>query len=86
MSTLSFDYTQEAQKVEQVLRRAFPENTIIETEPGYQGRVRVKLVPSRLNGKSEREKQDDLWEILRAELREEAQSVSYVIAYGTDEL
>ncbi|MDQ2800449.1 MAG: hypothetical protein M3Y13_12515 [Armatimonadota bacterium] len=83
---VGYDFQQESPKVEQVLRRAFPSNAIIEMEEGYGGRVRAKVVSSRLNGMREQEKQNYLWDILHTELGEDSQSIAFVLAYGTDEL
>ena len=81
-----YDFHQEAPKVEQVLRRAFPTNSVVEVEEGYQGRVRAKVVSSLLNGMREQEKQNYLWDIVQNELGEETQSIAFILAYGTDEL
>jgi stress-induced morphogen len=82
-----FNYQDLEQKVEAALRNenAFPRDTVDLTE-GYLGRVRVLVVSPKLNGMSEQEKQNTVWEILKAELGEEAQGVSLVLAWGTDEL
>ena len=85
MVAQAFDFMSLKPKVEQALREQFPHDTIELTE-GYKGRVHVLVVSRQLNGKTEGEKQDYLWEVLRAELGEEAQAVSLVIGYGTDEL
>jgi len=81
-----YDYDQIARKVINALRRFFGENTTIVTSKGYLGRVQVKIVSEHLDGKGEQEKQAFLWDILRAELGPDAQAVSFVLAYGTDEL
>ena len=81
-----YDFQQESPKVEQALRRAFPTNSVIEVEEGYQGRIRAKVISGQLNGMREQEKQNYLWDILRQELGTASDSVSYVLAYGTDDL
>lgn len=86
MVATEYNYAEIAPKVEQALRRAFPHNAVIETEEGYLGRVRVKVITSKLNGLSEREKQDTLWEILQAELPGQTEAVSVILGYGTDEI
>lgn len=83
---LTYNYEQVAANVVQALRRAFPENATIVTSPGYLGRVQVKIVTDKLNGRSEREKQEYLWDVLRTELGQDAQAISFVIGYSTDEL
>lgn len=85
MSARKFEYGELAPKVEEALRRAFPRDTV-ELSEGYLGRVHVLVVSNQLNGLSEHGKQDRLWEILQAELGEDAQGVSLVIGYGTSEL
>ncbi|MBM3475927.1 MAG: hypothetical protein FJX75_21880 [Armatimonadetes bacterium] len=85
MAAQVFDFASIRPKVEQALREQFPHDTVELTE-GYKGRVHVLVVSSQFNGKTESEKQDFLWEVLRAELGEDAQAVTLVIGYGTDEL
>ncbi len=85
-ATQVVDFDAMEPRVEQALRKLVGANAVVQIEPGYQGRVRVKLVSPSLNGKSEKEKQSEIWDVLRLELGEEAQFVSFVIAYGTDEL
>ena len=83
-----FDYEELAKKVEAALRNedAFPKDTVEITE-GYLGRVHVLVVSPKLNGMSGQQKQDLVREILNAELgEEEAQGVSLVLAWGTEEL
>ena len=79
------DHRQIAAPAVEALRRKF-EGAGVFVELGYEGRIRIKLVTPLLNGVSEQEKQDTVWETLNAELGEQARSVSAVIAYGTDEL
>jgi len=85
MPDVLFDYQSESQRVKEALRAVFPYDTIA-TDEGYNGRVHVKVVSERFNGRSEREKQDLIWEALRDKLGAEAQAVSLALAYGTDEL
>lgn len=85
MAAAVYDFETVAGSVREKLRRAFPSDTI-ETRPGYLGRVHVLVVSSLFNGKTERQKQDLFWEILKTEAPEEADAVSVAIVYGTDEL
>ncbi len=85
MPDILFDYQVESQRVKAVLRTVFPQDTIA-TDEGYNGHVHLKVVSERFNGRSERAKQDMLWDILRDTLGTEAQAVSLAMAYGTDEL
>ena len=86
MPAQTFNYTALAPRVEEALRRhKFPKD-IVEVSEGYLGRVHVLVVSPQLNGLTEEQKQNTIWEILKAELADGAQGVSLVIAYGTDEL
>ena len=85
MAELAFNFTEEARRVTAALRREFPQDTIDTTE-GYNGRVHVKVVSRRFNGKPEAEKQQILWDMLRQHLGPDSQAVSLALAYGTDEL
>ena len=69
-----------------VLLKALGDETLVVTEEGYLGRVHLKIVSERFNGRGERDKQHLVWEILNAELREDAQAITLVVCYGTDEL
>ena len=46
----------------------------------------VKVVSHELDGRSETDKQDTVWDALRNRLDADSQYVSYVVTYGTDEL
>jgi stress-induced morphogen len=84
-SSLVFDFAQVKREVIAALRVEFPQDTIAVSE-GWHGRAHVKIVSERFNGRSEMEKQQIVWDILRAALGPEAQAVSLVLAYGVDEL
>jgi len=85
MTAQTYDFEQLSAKVVAALRKQFPTDTVDVTE-GYLGRAHVLVVSRQFNDMTEHERQDFLWEILKAELAEEAQGVSFAIAYGTDEL
>lgn len=86
MSVLSFDYSIEAKRITDALRKHFPYDTIA-TDEGYKGRVQVKVVSALFSGKTEAQKQEIIWGILKDELNpEDIQAVSLAIVYGTDEL
>lgn len=80
-----FDYEAEARRAVEALRTEFPRDTIV-TKRGYNGRVQLTLVSEKLNGRTEREKQDYVWSVLRDKLGQDSQAVSIVTAYSTDEL
>ena len=84
---MEFDYAKLSARIVATLRRVFGDNTTIVTEEGYRGRVHLKIVSEKFNGKGERGKQNYLWDIIRAELDPEAeQAISVALCYGTDEL
>lgn len=85
-TTNVIDFDILAPRVEQVLRKLVGTNAAIELTPGYQGRVRAKVITPFLNGMTEREKQQILWEVLRAELNGDSDSISFIVAYSMDEL
>lgn len=85
MPTTSVDFDRLSTRVEKALRGEFPTDTI-ELGKGYMGRVHVKIVSRKFNGMSEDEKQTYVWDILREHLKEDAQGVSLVIPYATEEL
>jgi len=85
MAAVEFDFTNIREKVEKALREAFPKETI-EVSEGYKGRAHVLVVSAKFNDMSERQKQDYVWDVLRAELQDDAEAVTTVICYSTEEL
>lgn len=85
MAAVEYDYQAIAAKAVEALRGAFP-NSVIETEESYRGRVHLRIVSPAFNAKSEQEKQALVWDVLRAELEDDAQAVTLALAYGMDEL
>ncbi|MFP4248432.1 MAG: hypothetical protein ACLFU7_02170 [Armatimonadota bacterium] len=85
MVAKTYNYEETAEKARQALREAFP-NAAIETEEGIGGRVHVRIISPALNDYSEREKQSVVWDVLRRGLGEDAEGISFVLTYGTDEL
>lgn len=86
MPALLFNYKEVSDKVREILRREFGPNTAIRTEEGEGGQVYVRIVSDRFDGLGEREKQDQIWDVLRRDLKEDAQAVSLVLAFGTDQI
>ena len=84
--SVMFDFAQEAKKVQAILQEAFGPNAAVHTEEGWHGRVHAKIVSSDFDGKSEVEKQEMIWSVLRERLGAESQAVSLVLAYGLDEI
>ncbi len=46
----------------------------------------VKIVSDRFDGLSAVDKQDRIWNVLRRELGPDSESVSLLLAFGTDEI
>ena len=86
MAVATFDFATESRRVEKVFHAALGDNTTTKTSEGWQGRVHVKVVSPLFDGKSEAEKQELAWEILREGMGSAASVVSLVLAFGMDEL
>ena len=87
MPNPTFVYQQIEPQVREILTGAVqPENVLINTEEVDNGRVFVKIVSPYFNGRSEREKQNIVWDALKAQLGEGSQAVSLVLPFGMDEL
>ncbi len=85
MAAAEFDFADVKEKAEKALRAVFPTDTIDVTE-SYKGRAHVLIVSATFNGMSERQKQDFIWDVLRAEMESDADAVTSVVCYGTEEL
>jgi hypothetical protein len=83
--TTAVDFRSFAPQVEAALRGEFPQDTI-DLEEGYMGRVLVRIVSSKFNEMKEKSRQAFVWDVLRNALGPDAQNISMVIPYGTDEL
>ena len=68
------------------MQKAFGPNAAVRTDEGDDGSIYVRLVSDRFDGLGERTKQDMIWEALQQELKEEAQAVALVLAFGTDQI
>lgn len=87
MAAVAYDYARVSGVAVKELRRVFGENTTIVSEEGYLGRIHLKIVSDKFNGKGEREKQNYVWDIIHAELDTEAQqAISFILCYSTDKL
>ena len=85
MAARRFDYSKTAQDAEAAVRKAFPK-AFVDVSEGYLGRVHLVVVSRDFDGLSEKQKQDKLWEVLKAELGRNAQAISLAMAWGVDEL
>lgn len=75
-----------AAAVEGALRECFP-TAAVETRPGFEGRVHVRIIGPAFNGRTEADKQAMVWDALRSRLPKPTQRhVSLVLAFGMDEL
>ncbi len=75
-------------KIEEVLRHHFQENAYIDVSDGYQDNIHVIVVSNELDEKSEREKQEILWDLIDdAELPEsEKTKISLILPLSRSNL
>ncbi len=85
MPRVHFNYSQIEPKVQHALYSALGQNIAVGTEEVDAGRVFVKVVSAQFNGMSAKDKQNAVWKALET-LGPEAQAVSLVLAFGTDEI
>lgn len=83
-ATAAYDYRSLSERVRKALRDNF-RPAKLRTSKGYLGRVHVLLRTEELNGLTEKAKQDLVWDVLKRTLGADAQGVSLVLPYGTDE-
>jgi len=84
MEAATYDYPVLARRVRQALRAGL-HPTKLRLSQGYLGRVHVLVRTEEFNGLSENAKQERVWEVLKRTLGADAQGVSLVLPYGTDE-
>jgi len=83
---MQFNYSQIEPRVREALYNNLGQHIAVSTEAvDDDGRMFVKVVAPKLNDMSAKEKQDAVWDALRA-LGPDAQAVSLVLAFGTDEI
>ena len=85
MLTLQFNYQQIEPQIRQALYDALGPHIAVGTEEVDDGRAFVKVVAPQFNALSSADKQTAVWEALRR-LGPDAQAVSLVLAFGTDEI
>jgi stress-induced morphogen len=75
------------QQARQVLREAFgPEDIVIRADEGHYGKVYITLVSPYFDGKTGRDKQDEIWNVLRDKMGPDAQNIALVLALGADQI
>ena len=85
MQTTLFNFSEMEPMVRQALYAGLGQNIAVGTEEVEGGRVFVKVVSPALNGLSEREKQDLVWNALH-NLGPSEEAVALALAFGTDEI
>lgn len=73
-------------QVEHTLRQTFGSDIAIFPEAGFEHRLVIKVISPQFNGRSEKEKQELVWDSLRAAMGEDSTDIGVVIVYGTDEI
>jgi len=87
MAEVAFDYPAIADRVKEAIRQGLgPDNVIVETNESYKGRIHLRVISPKLNGRATEERNQLLMDILHAELGADAQAVSLLMGYGTDDL
>ena len=87
MPSATFDYEIMSKRTATVLRNAFGPNAAVRTDPGGEsGKVFVRIVSDKFDGRSETQKQKAIWDTLKKEMKEDAQAVALVLAFGTDQV
>jgi stress-induced morphogen len=86
MRATAYDYKEMSARAHAILGKAFGPNAAIRTDEGEGGTVFVRIVSDKFDGLTEKEKQDAIWDLLRGELKEEAQAIALVLAFGTDQV
>jgi acid stress-induced BolA-like protein IbaG/YrbA len=85
-SVTAVDYPPMSRKVKDALREKFGPEIVIRTEEGEFGKVFVILASPYFDGKSETERQTEIWDYLRASLKEDAQAVALVLPLSSDQI
>ena len=82
----TFDYARMSVEVRKTLQMSLGPDADIRMDEGEAGTVYVQVVSDCFNGRSERAKQDMVWDALRQNLKEESQAVALVLALGTEQI
>ena len=85
MPTVQFNYQQIEPQIRQALYDKLGQHIAVSTEEVDDGRVFVKVIAPSLNGLSPKNKQDTVWNALHT-LGPNAEAISLVLAFGTDEI
>ncbi len=86
MSTiLHFNYSEVKSQVLQALRKRLGEDVLMSAAEVEGGRIFIKVVSPKLDGLTERKKQDVVWEAMHT-LGPNAQAVTLALAFGMDEI
>lgn len=80
------DFTALKERSVAVLREEFGENTSIRVDEGWRGRLHIRIVSDAFDSRNEEDKQQMVWDALRARLGAEAQNISLVLVFGTDQI
>lgn len=81
----AYDFQLIANAAKEALRNEFP-NSVVTTQEGWHGRVHIKIVSEAFNDTNEETKQKMVWSALRKQLNADDQGISFVLAYGMDEI
>ncbi len=86
MTTTVSMYDEVAIQVRKVISDLLGENSTVDTQKGQGEKVFVVAVSPLFNGKTQRRRQDMVWKPVKKALGRNAQQISLIMTYGTDEL
>ena len=80
------DFTDLKKRSVAVLREEFGENTSIRVDEEWRGRLHIRIVSDTFDNRNEEDKQQMVWDALRGRLGADAQNISLVLVFGTDQI
>lgn len=86
MSATAATYEQIADDVRSALKGGFGADATVGTEKIQGDKVVVAIASERFDGMTPKERQDEVWKVIRKSLQERAQRVSLVMVYGSKDL
>ena len=86
MSMADLAYEQIARDVRTAIKGGFGEKVTVGTEKIQGDKVVVAIASERFDGMTPKQRQDEVWKVIRDSLQERAQRVSLVMVYGSKDL
>ena len=75
-------------KIEELLRKEFNENSTVDVSDGYQDNIHIVVVSRKFSGRSENEKQDIIWNLIETSNLSDSDKnkISLIVPYNPEEL